>query len=386
MEPFEVEDDPPEKTRPRRRWINQCIVALLVIPLLGSALTLVVAFKLCGHTLSPFLLEMRADVITYSDSIDAGSTTAVEWRFSMPAAETMVDVARDGSLGSTSTAFVTRKDGNDWDVMFYSNGGVRYFYSGHSIQGAAYTMYHAFDENPTKPIVLHTPGLRPIIATMDDEDGKVSQEIDTEDGVKFVCRPLEEVVRRLVGDVDQIGQFRQDVLDSLLISSKSLANEAEGNMWVFHLGIVVLVNSEETLRNLSPRFDKMMELELPGDTKEGLSYNPGAAFTHTRNVMVAVLFGPDKPVNFKYRFFCPRLGINEDPVTGTGMAAMITLYSAIRHQIHKQYKGEQASYSPGFMEGFWAPTIKNGIIKYKGGGIIRSLHSLPMKYKAGQPY
>ncbi|MCS5710027.1 PhzF family phenazine biosynthesis isomerase [Candidatus Berkiella aquae] len=59
--------------------------------------------------------------------------------------------------------------------------------------------------------------------------------------------------------------------------------------------VIVALHDEQTLRNLQPHFDKVKQIEARG----------------------LIVTAPSKQYDFVSRFFAPRVGVNEDPVTGS---------------------------------------------------------------------
>jgi PhzF family phenazine biosynthesis protein len=76
---------------------------------------------------------------------------------------------------------------------------------------------------------------------------------------------------------------------------KALGDAPVCDVWQNSLGYLVLLNSEAAVRQMQPDFALMAELPVEG-------------------VLATSLASP--PYDFVSRFFAPRLGINEDPVTG----------------------------------------------------------------------
>ena len=77
---------------------------------------------------------------------------------------------------------------------------------------------------------------------------------------------------------------------------EALRSEGVREVWQNSLGYLVLMDSEETVRQLQPDFGRMAELPAHG---------------------VLITSAADRPpYDFVSRFFVPQIGINEDPVTG----------------------------------------------------------------------
>lgn len=69
---------------------------------------------------------------------------------------------------------------------------------------------------------------------------------------------------------------------------------------------MMLFNSEEEIRTLAPKFDNLLQLESFG----------------------VIATAPGKNCDFVSRFFAPRVGINEDPVTGSSHCTLVPFWAA----------------------------------------------------------
>jgi PhzF family phenazine biosynthesis protein len=68
---------------------------------------------------------------------------------------------------------------------------------------------------------------------------------------------------------------------------------------------MVELENEETIKNLQPNFSKLTELEFPG----------------------IIVTSKGNKVDFVSRFFAPKIGINEDPVTGSAHTVLIPYWA-----------------------------------------------------------
>lgn len=383
VHPMEIED--PSQQKPKwlqvmgtQIWMSLSIFLLIVVVVLA---VIVGVLLRRGRAVRP---DSRAHVITYSNTIvGAGSATAVQWHKVMPDAKTMAKEAKSKARGTTSTAYLVKKGPLTWETMFYSSGGARYMYSGHSVQAAVYTLYQAYDEPRKRPISLTTPGSSPFKCSIDKEN-QVIQTVDTEKKTKFMSLPIKEVVEKLLKSdavEGQVEDYKAKVVEALGIEEEDLSEDHDP-IWVFHIGNVILLKDADKLAELTPNFDSIKELQVPGDEGKKVEGDPKLMYYRSRNIIPAVVFmedGEDLEVHFKFRCLCPRLGIDEDPVTGTAMSAMITLYHRLRTEAEletskKWYTGSQVSFSPGLMKGQFVPPDK---LQIKGPGVIVSTHSLP---------
>lgn len=85
-------------------------------------------------------------------------------------------------------------------------------------------------------------------------------------------------------------------------------------------------DSEETVRSLEPDFAKLAELDLRG----------------------VCVTAPGKDCDFVSRFFAPKLGVNEDPVTGSAHCELTPLWSQLLGKT--KLKGIQVSKRNGHVD------------------------------------
>ncbi|KAH9724291.1 Phenazine biosynthesis PhzC/PhzF protein [Citrus sinensis] len=71
----------------------------------------------------------------------------------------------------------------------------------------------------------------------------------------------------------------------------------------------VVLPSAKSVTDLQPKFDEMKK--CPG----------------TRGIIVSGLAPPESGFDFYSRFFCPKFGVNEDPVCGSAYCALATYWS-----------------------------------------------------------
>jgi predicted PhzF superfamily epimerase YddE/YHI9 len=65
------------------------------------------------------------------------------------------------------------------------------------------------------------------------------------------------------------------------------------------------MESEEDIKNINPDFDKVLQLEGQG----------------------LIVSSKSEDVDFVSRYFCPKYGINEDPVTGSAHTTLIPYWA-----------------------------------------------------------
>jgi PhzF family phenazine biosynthesis protein len=69
--------------------------------------------------------------------------------------------------------------------------------------------------------------------------------------------------------------------------------------------LLVVLENEDTIKNLTPNFSKLTELEAPG----------------------IIVTSKGNKADFVSRFFAPKIGINEDPVTGSAHTLLIPFWA-----------------------------------------------------------
>ncbi|HEY9630952.1 MAG TPA: PhzF family phenazine biosynthesis protein [Coleofasciculaceae cyanobacterium] len=110
---------------------------------------------------------------------------------------------------------------------------------------------------------------------------------------------------------------------------EALANVAVTEVWQSSLGYLAVLESEKAVRNLSPDFSVMADLPVHG-------------------VIVTSLADVTTAFDFVSRFFAPRMGINEDPVTGSAHCCLAPFW---RDRLHKaEFLAYQASARGGVLK------------------------------------
>ncbi|MEM9942616.1 MAG: PhzF family phenazine biosynthesis protein [Planctomycetota bacterium] len=92
---------------------------------------------------------------------------------------------------------------------------------------------------------------------------------------------------------------------------------------------LIEVDSESVVRNCSPDFEKIRKIE-------------------TRGVILTSQADGGSPFDFVSRFFCPEIGINEDPVTGSAHCCLTPYWA--KKLGKKKMIGYQASQRGGIVE------------------------------------
>ncbi|HRE33264.1 MAG TPA: PhzF family phenazine biosynthesis protein [Candidatus Berkiella sp.] len=105
--------------------------------------------------------------------------------------------------------------------------------------------------------------------------------------------------------------------------------------------VIVALYDEQTLRSLQPDFEKVKQIEARG----------------------VIITAPSKQYDFVSRFFAPRVGVNEDPVTGSSHCKLAD-YWAKRLQ-KKTFHAYQASQRGGKL----VIQVENGRVFLQGNAI-----------------
>ncbi|MBW4658051.1 MAG: PhzF family phenazine biosynthesis protein [Drouetiella hepatica Uher 2000/2452] len=111
--------------------------------------------------------------------------------------------------------------------------------------------------------------------------------------------------------------------------TEALAGAAIDEVWQSSLGYLVALDSEKSVRELSPHFGVMANLPVHG-------------------VIVTSLADEASHFDFVSRFFAPQMGINEDPVTGSAHCCLAPFW---RDRLHKsEFLAYQASARGGVIK------------------------------------
>ena len=77
------------------------------------------------------------------------------------------------------------------------------------------------------------------------------------------------------------------------------------NRYIGDINLFAILDSEDSIRALTPDFDKLIKLEGQG----------------------LIVTAQSNECDFVSRYFCPKYGINEDPVTGSAHTSLIPYWS-----------------------------------------------------------
>jgi PhzF family phenazine biosynthesis protein len=174
-------------------------------------------------------------------------------------------------MDCSETAFVF-KEGNDYRLRWFSPNGTEVDLCGHATLAAASIMYDQGLADPSLPVRFQT------------KSGLLTAALDGD----FITLdfPAEEVMGL---DGDKYG------LDEAMGVRSTYTGRTRFDAFI-------VVGDEAEVKRLTPDFDRLKQ--VPG-----------------RGVIVTAASSHPK-YDFASRFFCPKIGINEDPVTGSAHCAL----------------------------------------------------------------
>lgn len=132
-------------------------------------------------------------------------------------------------------------------------------------------------------------------------------------------------------------------MDPALIQLLGMTAESVIDSGTFDTKHIIVLDSEDSVKRLSPNFGRLAELQGRG---------------------VLVTAKSDSAVDFISRYFAPWVGVNEDPVTGSAHCALCLYWSEKLHKSRMQ--GFQASSRGGYVD---VELLASGLIKLSGQAI-----------------
>ena len=207
----------------------------------------------------------------FSSEVFKGNPAAVCLLESWLPDEVLQSIAAEHNL--SETAFVVREDKEVFQLKWFTPK-VEVDLCGHATLSAAHVLFSIYSFG-NKPILFKTKsGILPVTHA---SDGKIT--------LDFPAAKAEPY---------KITQELTEALGCSFTEAYSTRNQ-----------LLVVLNSEKEIANLSPDFIKLKELEA-------------------RAIMVTAR-GSD--CDFVSRFFAPKVGINEDPVTGSAHCSLVPYWS-----------------------------------------------------------
>ena len=209
-------------------------------------------------------------VDAFTDKLFAGNPAAVCMLDSFLDDEMLARIAAEHNLAET--AFVVK--GKDSFHIRWFTPTVEVELCGHATLAAAYVIFN------------HT-----------NHQGDVVQFQTQRSGKLHVMRSKEKYILDFPSDepmaLDKTGAMDMGIENEDFIVLKGRTK------------YLVILNSEKEIRELKPNLKRLRELEL-----EGVIYS-----------------APGESADFVSRFFCPKIGIDEDPVTGSAHTVLIPYWA-----------------------------------------------------------
>jgi PhzF family phenazine biosynthesis protein len=214
---------------------------------------------------------MKLDVFyidAFSKNVFSGNPAAVIFS-DLDDETTMQKIAAENNL--SETAFINQKDGINNIRWFSPTTEVNL--CGHATLASGYVYFNFINKNENKIIFSSASG------TLVVENKDTFLELD------FPKDKFNEV------------NYIDEVEDSIGIKPI--------NTYLGEINLFAVMESEEDIKNINPDFDKVLQLEGQG----------------------LIVSSKSEDVDFVSRYFCPKYGINEDPVTGSAHTTLIPYWA-----------------------------------------------------------
>jgi PhzF family phenazine biosynthesis protein len=214
---------------------------------------------------------MKLDVFyidAFSKNVFSGNPAAVIFS-DLDDETTMQKIAAENNL--SETAFINQKDGINNIRWFSPTTEVNL--CGHATLASGYVYFNFINKNENKIIFSSASG------TLVVENKDTFLELD------FPKDKFNEV------------NYIDEVEDSIGIKPI--------NTYLGEINLFAVMESEEDIKNINPDFDKVLQLEGQG----------------------LIVSSKSEEVDFVSRYFCPKYGINEDPVTGSAHTTLIPYWA-----------------------------------------------------------
>lgn len=215
-------------------------------------------------------------------------------------------VSLAGSPPDAATASVFISNEAEPMIRWFSSAGVEYKMCGHGNLAAAYLWFLDASSQGSKQqeVILHSEFQRNPMTIRQSSEWGIVQELD--------AYPSSQI---------EISALPSLLLDALNLSEPQFRFAGEND-----IGYVLYLKQESMVGALSPNFEKLAQVDA-------------------RNIVVAAASG----AGVVFRCFCPRLGINEDQVTGSAGVNV----AHVRGMLEKDYgawvQARQLSESGGIM-------------------------------------
>ncbi|TMW55750.1 hypothetical protein Poli38472_010632 [Pythium oligandrum] len=275
-------------------------------------------------------------VDAFSSEIFDGNPAAVvvmpPAQFHKPGVEKwMLSVAKENNL--SETAYLARREGGsngiaEYDLRWFTPG-CEVTLCGHATLSSAYVLFEEGHLDPSTTIHFHTlSGV--LVCSQQIENGKKWIQMD------FPLRDLVPVSSDI--SLDELARGLNLVASDIIAAKQTQTSD------------VLVQISTEKFAAIEPNFDLLGKVEA-------------------RGIVVTSLAPPnDKGVDFQSRFFGPRVGIPEDPVTGSAHCALAGYWS---EQLQKTslYAHQACPVRGGYIS-ITIPEDKKDRVYLKGEAII----------------
>ena len=212
----------------------------------------------------------------FTDSLFGGNPAGVclleEWLD----VSVMQSIAAENNL--SETAFLVRREGH-YDLRWFTPA-IEIDLCGHATMGSAYVLFQ-FVEKSAKEL-----------------------RFNTQSGMLTVARDGDRLWMDFPARPGVLAQNYSCLAKAMGIESFETYKSAD---------ILVVLDSEDTVRSISPDFEMLKQVRAE-------AYMPGDNFG-------IIVTAPGSDCDFVSRFFAPNAGINEDPVTGRAHCVLIPYWS-----------------------------------------------------------
>ena len=237
-------------------------------------------------------------VDAFTDRPFGGNPAAVCLLEQFPSDSWMQNLAAEINL--SETAFLVRQGANEYHLRWFTPL-AEVELCGHATLASAHVLKEQKQVETTEPIQFNTLSGQ-LLCHVDDEMLTLN----------FPATPAER-------------ELKVDELNSLSAALGVDCPEA----WANQYDVLVRVESRQALDAMRPNFQLMSELEY-------------------RGVITTCEPGASEQVDFVSRFFAPRVGVPEDPVTGSAHSTLAPYWARILGK--NDVRGFQASKRGGYVD------------------------------------
>jgi PhzF family phenazine biosynthesis protein len=210
-------------------------------------------------------------VDAFTDELFGGNPAAVCVLEETISEELMQKISMENNL--SETAFVT-PNGNEFDIRYFAPK-MEIDLCGHASLASAFVLDKFYLQNVSE-IVFHTHKVGDISVTIKDD-------------LYALNLPVDELAK----DENQL-----EKLTSILGCKTNEVFKGKTDL-------MAVFENEDQIKNIKPDFSALLDLDIRG----------------------LIVTAPGKASDIVCRFFCPAIGVNEDPVTGSAHTTLIPYWS-----------------------------------------------------------